>query len=187
MRLERIPRVGARRCSAEYRYVKKSWGKKRKRFLYLYVIYPPKATSFLPRDEALKTLIATIPSIRFHACERFVDRDLLFIYGGNFNLFTTRASRKARLVRRAFLQRIAEMAEEKRVIPEHILDATRTFLAEHAFKNVEWTGKQAIAYSARGGRYEGQRVVRGELVKPFRTFERLCKPILPFYLEIAPP
>ncbi|MEK7602170.1 MAG: hypothetical protein AAB472_01680 [Patescibacteria group bacterium] len=186
MRHEKIARIAARPERAEYRYVKKAWGKIRKRFLYLYAIYPPRATPLLPSDESLKTLLETIPSMRFHTCERFVDRDVLFIYGKNFNLFTTRASRDARRVRTTFLEQVAEMAEDVRIVPDNILEATRAFLSKYDFKSIEWNGRQAIAYSAGGGRYEGCRVVRGELVKPFRAFEQLCKPILPFYLEVAP-
>lgn len=187
MRHERIKRAKVCPSRATYRYVKKGWGKKWKHFLYLYAVYPPRAVPFLPSDEALEALVATIPSMRFHRCDRFIDRDVLYIYGKNFNLFTARASRDARRVRTEFLERIAEIAEVERIIPEYIREATRTFLTKHAFKNVEWNGTQAIAYSIGGGRYEGRRVVRGELVKPFRTFEHLCKPILPFYLEVAPP
>jgi hypothetical protein len=172
---------------ATYKFVKSGWGKKRKRWLHLYLIYPPESSPFLPSDEALETLVATIPDIRFHGSERFSTGDHFYVYGRNRNLFTARADSREKSLRKEFLRDVEAMALESRDVPLHVMEASCNFLKICSFVSVEWDGTQAIGYDAQHKRFEGKRVTGGIFWRPFREFERMCKPILPFTYEAAPP
>lgn len=183
-RIEKTPRTAAA-LKARYHFVRSGWGAKRKRWLHLYRVYPPASKPYLPSDEAIKTLVATVPGIRLHECIRFIDHDLFLVYGRNKNIFTTRAGSDARAIRNGFLSDVAAMAIDTRDTPTHVQEAAKTFLADCGFVYVEWNGAHAIAYNANGKRYEGLRV-GGTYWRPFRTFEHICKPILPFTYSAAP-
>ncbi len=180
----RVPRF--KPASATYRFVRSAWGRTRKRWLHLYRVYPPAETPFLPSDEALKTLVGTIPDVRFHGSARFSDHDLFFVYGRNKNLFTARAGPTARAVRQGFLRDVASVSLKERPVPEHVQEASKAFLSDCGFVNVEWDGRQAIAYDKEGWRHEGRRVTGGTYWRPFRDFEHLCRPVLPFFYRAAP-
>ncbi len=170
----------------EYKYSKSGWGKKRKRRLYLYRVYPPGSKPFLPSDEALRMLVATIPAVRFHKSARFSNRDFFFVYGANKNIFTARADARARELRKGFLRGVGALALPYREVPAYVQEAAREFLSSRGFVSVEWTGKQLIAYDMRNKRLEGRLVTEGIYWRPFREFERICRPILPFIYRAAP-
>ena len=170
----------ARKDAASYAFSRSGWGKKRKRWLHLYRIYPPADKQFLPSDEALRTLVATIPGIRFYKSARFEDRDMFMVYGANKNIFTARADRRGRELRKGFLRDVGIMALAQRTIPAHVQEAAEAFISECGFTQVIWNGSHATAYDRNGKRHEGLRIKGGTFWRPFRRFEHLCKPILPF-------
>lgn len=177
----------ARNDRASYAFSRAATGRKYHRRFYLYLIYPPASTPFLPSDEALKTLVGTIPDMRFLRSSRYADRDYFAVYGGNKNILTTRAKSPAREVRNSFLEDVASASLEERIIPAYVQEACQAFLSDCGFASILWDGKQAIAHDAEMKRYEGSRITGGTYWRPFRNVERVCRPILPFYLEAAPP
>jgi hypothetical protein len=185
---QHIPRLTAieKKECAESVYSKKEWSRKRRRWLYLYLIYPPKHKPFLPSDESLLTMVGHLPEVAFIESNRFKDRDYFLVFGLKRNIFTTRADFVSRTIRRQFLCEIGQASTTERIVRPSTLEAANLFLAECGFATVEWNGRQLIAHSKDNERYESSRVRGGIYWRPFQILLRACRPELPFSYGAAP-
>lgn len=181
------PQKRIRPDRSSYKFLESKWGKTHTLWLHVYRIYPPANASFLPSDEALRALLATVPSMRFGKCVRFFDRDYLEVYAPNKNIFTARANAGTRQKRESFLRDLENGCMDHRDLPETVREAADEFMNECGFVNVQWNGHDVTAYTADGKRYEGRTTRSGNLARPFRTFERACNGSFPFFYEAAPP
>ena len=155
---------------------------------YSYWIRPPKGRPFFPSDEALRTIIARFPRIRFLSCTRFIDHDVLSVRGLDDNLFRTIADLAQRKMRRAFLRCIGECALTARLgVRPNIAAAAEQFLAKCGYVNTTWTGMDTISYTKDGYCYEGRKINQGPHLIPTKRFKRICRGELPFFYGTALP
>lgn len=188
MRHERIVRAPSShevQC-ATYAYSRAGWGRRLRRYLYLYAIHPPSSRPYLPSDETLRTMTAKLPGVRFWESDRFPDRDVFYVYGRKRSIFAKRGDPRLRSLRAQFLCEVGESALSERDIRPNVREAADRFLSDCGFVNVQWTGKDTISYDADGHRHEGRLTSEGASAFPTRRFKRICRGELPFFYGTAP-
>jgi len=166
-------------------FKRSGYGKKRKRSLYQYAIYPPYEAPYLPSDEVLRGIIALFPDIRLWEIERFPDRDMFFVYGRKQCMFSTRASPELREMREEFLARIGQAASAERDLGPITREAAEEILAENDFVKIIWTGKAVVAHDNNRKTFTRQQLDRGQLRSRFRRLEAICRDEPPFILGAA--
>lgn len=164
-------------------YSRAQWSKKRKRWLYVYVIYPPTASPFFPSDEALKTMVGRLPEIAFIKSERFSDRDCFYIFGLKRCIFSTRADSLSREIRLKFLREVGASSMSFRDVRPLVSEEATHLLRAERFEKIEWNGRHLVATTADGKRLESH--LRGRCRTPFKQLFRLCKSELPFQYGAA--
>ncbi|HWU24708.1 MAG TPA: hypothetical protein VN086_03065 [Candidatus Paceibacterota bacterium] len=172
--------------SPKQSYMRRVWSKKRRRWLYIYAIYPSKDAPFLPSDEAIISMISHLPEVAFMESIRDKDMDRFLVFQLKKGIFSTRADRSSRELRKKFLSDIAQASSSQRSIRPATSAAVQRFLEENDFASVEWTGGKIVAYSKEGGRYESTQVRNGSYRQQLRVIHRICKIELPFYHGAAP-
>jgi hypothetical protein len=75
-----------------------------------YRIYVPPPNALLPPDGRLRELVAALPAVAVVRCQRYDDRDSLFVTAPNGGILSARAKASDRQKVKAFLVRLGHEA-----------------------------------------------------------------------------
>lgn len=167
---------------ASYRLSAKAQNQK-KRWHFLYIVYPSVGFPYFPSDEALVAVVRRYRRISFVGCERFPDHDVLIVRGVEDNMFRTIAEPEQKTVRRQFLDEIGALGLPSREIKPIILEELEGLCTVEGFQSIVWDGREIIARTQDDKRLRSH--MRGKCYDPFKPLYHLCKTELPFFYEAA--
>lgn len=159
---------------------------KRRRWVNKYQIFPPADRPFLPSNEALASLVRSIPDVISFSVERCGTHDMLTVFVPDGSIFAFRASWNQKQVLQSFLRDLEQASSASRGLSQKLSEDCDLFLANEGFVWMSWNGRWVTAYTPDKKRYEGRLVTSGPHERGFRRIERACRSVGPFEHGVAP-